>query len=226
MVHKEDILVENESKESNSNCQVKEDTSSSTFHDHQTPETNNEREVDGLYKSLSQMIIEPLEVSLKVPSAPMAASIGPLIQHDINLPCDNLVSESSLFPLSLDCIANQVTQSLGSLSQLQLYTAEQLKSFYENSLLGGEVAIIESFLGCNKNLETHPLFHNLNCYLRCRLGLQSIVEEFAQINQDLEALASQIWTLETKKITSYGECSDRKKVKAQEEFPGNICLSS
>ena len=168
------------------------------------------------------MIIEPLEVSLKVPSAPMAASVGSLIQHDISLPCDNVVSESSLFPLSLECIADQVTKSLGSLSQLQLYTAEQLQAFYENPLLSGEVAIIESFLGCNKNLETHPLFHNLNCYLRCRLALKSIVEEFSQLNRDLKALASQVWTLETKKITSYGECSDRKKVKAQEEFPGNI----
>jgi hypothetical protein len=182
-------------------------------------------EVDSLYKSLSQMMVEPLEVSMKVPSAPIAASaVASLIQHDINLPCDNLVCESSLFPLSLDCIADQVTKSLSSLSQLQLYTSEQLQAFYENPLLAGEMAIIESFLCCNKNLETHPLFHSLSCYLRCRLGLKCIVEEFAQLNRDLETLASQVWTLETKKITSYGECSDRKKVKALEEFPGNFCF--
>ena len=185
------------------------------------PITNNDQVDNNLYKSFNLMIIEPLEIKLKVPSAPIAISSGSLIQHDFDLPCDNLKFESHAFPLSLDCIADQVNYDLEHLSQLQLFTSEQLRAFYENPLLEGEATIVESFLGCNQNLETHPLFQYLNSYLRSRIGLKSIVEELAQLNRDLEGFTSQIWTLETKKIFSYGECSDRKKVKAQDEYPGN-----
>lgn len=171
-----------------------------------------------LYQNLDKSLLEAADAVSPLPSAP-AAVISDVMHHlEVDLPRD-LISESVVFPSTLeDCVA-KVFEEQQQLSDLKPFTAEQLRTFYENELLQQEATIVESFLDCRKNLETHPLYECLASFLRCRVNLQNTLEELNQLNKDIEAAASQLWTVAAKKVVNYGECSDGKRVKAQDEFP-------
>ena len=176
-------------------------------------------ENSSLYEDLSKLlIVEPVDTKQEVPSAPAPSVSNALIEFDLDLPCDKMAADIA-FPQSFEESISQVIKDQECLSELKPFTEEQLISFYENPLLVGEAAVVESFLNCRQNLENHPLYDSLTCFLRSRLALKSTMEELEQLNQDVEALASHLWTIETRKVIEYGECSDTKRVRAQHEFP-------
>ena len=154
------------------------------------------------------------------PSAPadFSYSYG-ISQINIELPVDREVEEVK-FPLLFNECVSQVVQDQFQLGQQKAFTREQLRAFYENSLLEQEAEIVESFLDSQKNLEVHALFECLTRYMRCRLALKSTLDELQQLNKEIDGLvSSQLWTIENKKIVTYGECSDGRRVKAQDEYP-------
>ena len=154
------------------------------------------------------------------PSAPVDFSYNYRIsQINIELPIDRQVEEIKFPLLFKDCVS-QVIQDQLHLSQQKPFTVEQLRAFYENSLLEQEAGIVESFLDSQKNLEVHALFECLTRYMRCRLALKSTLDELEQLNKEIEGLASsQLWTIENKKIVAHGNCSDGRRVKTQDEYP-------
>ena len=169
-----------------------------------------------LYEDLSKLVIEEPEIQPKVPSAPPPSLVSTLVHSDLDLPCDKLAAEVAFPQLFEDCI-DKVIQDQDSLSKLKPFTEEQLLSFYENPLLFGELAVLESFLNCRNHLEMHPLYESLSSFLRSRLSLKSAMEELEQLNKDIETCASQLWTVETRKAIAYGECADSKRVKAEHD---------
>lgn len=174
---------------------------------------------NSIYQDLGKLMIEMPDVSVpEVPTAPAPSLLNPLLDFVIDLPCDKMAAEIA-FPQTFEDSLNQVIEDQELLSELKPFTSEQLVSFYENPLLVGEAAVVESFLDCRKNLETHPLYESLTCFLRARLALKSATEELEQLNRDNDALASQLWTIETRRVTGFGECFDSKRVKAQHEYP-------
>ena len=177
-------------------------------------ETANEQELKSLARSVSMAQV------CEEPSAPADFSYNyGISQINIELPVDREVEEVKFPLLFKDCV-NQVIQDQLELGQQKTFTVEQLGAFYENPLLEREAAIVESFLDSQKNLEVHTLFEFLTRYMRCRLALKSTLEELGRLNKEIEALASsQLWTIESKKIVGYGDCSDGRRVKAQDEYP-------
>jgi hypothetical protein len=181
----------------------------------QTPSTCEE----SIYDKLSELLMESPELTeTKAPSAPAPSMLNATLEFNLDLPCDKIVADTA-FPQSFKDNIIQVVFNQQQLSNLKPFTAEQLVSFYENQLLVGEMAVVESFLDCRKHLESHPLYESLTYFLRSRLMLKSTMEELDQVNRDVEMLTSQLWTTETKRVVEYGECSDSKKVKGYYDFP-------
>ena len=155
---------------------------------------------------------------IKEPTAPTETACFDFGQIRIELPIDREV-EVIKFPLSFESCVSQIIEDQSRLSLLKPFTADQMRGFYENSLLEEESMIVESFLDSQKNLEVHPLFEHLNYYLRYRLELKSTMEELGRLNQEIDGLASQLWIVENKKATAFGDCADGKRVRAQDEYP-------
>lgn len=173
---------------------------------------------NSLYKDLEKLLIEIPGTISEVPSAPAPVLSNLLENMNVDLPRDKKAPEIT-FPESFEESLSLVIKDQQELTDMKPFTAEQLISFYENTLLVGEEAIVESFLDCRKHLENHPLYDGLTCFLRARLALKNATDELEQINRDVDVLASQLWTIETRRSIEYGECSDSKRVKAQHDFP-------
>ena len=171
---------------------------------------------ESAYEKLGKLLIESTVVTeTEAPSAPASSVLNDMFNLD--LPCDKMVADIG-FPQSFEDSIYQVFCKQQQLSNLKPFTAEQLVSFYENLLLEGEMAVVNSFLDCRKHLETHPLYDSLTYFLRSRIMLKSTIEELDQMNRDVEILASQMWTTGTKRVVEYSECSDSKKVKGYHDF--------
>ena len=172
-----------------------------------------ESSVSEIPKSVTQVSIAQI---CEEPSAP--SDFPCYGQIDIELPSDREIGEID-FPLSFEDCVRQVVEDQKHLSRLKPFTAEQSQAFYDNTLLEREAVIEESFLDSQKNLEVHGLFECLTRYKRCRLALKSTLDKVDELNREIKGLAAKLWTVENKKVAGYGECSDGRRVKAQDEYP-------
>lgn len=170
-----------------------------------------------IYEHLRELIIDSPKIEPEVPSAPAPSLLNSTFEFNLDLPSEKAAIDF-VFPQSFENCISQAVFTQQQFNSLKPFTAEQLVSFYENPLILGEEAVMEGFLDCRKNLETHPLYESLTCFLRSRLMLKSNMEELGQFTRDIEALASQLWTIETRRMIEYGECSDSKRVKAHYDF--------
>ncbi|XP_045024661.1 ectopic P granules protein 5 homolog isoform X2 [Daphnia magna] len=173
---------------------------------------------NSIHEQLMELLIESPKIKPEIPSAPAPSMLNGTFEFNLDLPIEEKAADI-VFPQSFENSISQAVYKQQQFNSLKPFTAEQLVSFYENPLLLGEEAVVESFLDCRKNLETHPLYENLTYFLRSRLMLKSNLEELEQFNRDVEALTSQLWTTETRRMIEYGECADSKRVKAHYDFP-------
>ncbi|KAK4005818.1 hypothetical protein OUZ56_010942 [Daphnia magna] len=172
---------------------------------------------NSIHEQLMELLIESPKIKPEIPSAPAPSMLNGTFEFNLDLPIEEKAADI-VFPQSFENSISQAVYKQQQFNSLKPFTAEQLVSFYENPLLLGEEAVVESFLDCRKNLETHPLYENLTYFLRSRLMLKSNLEELEQFNRDVEALTSQLWTTETRRMIEYGECADSKRVKAHYDF--------